>query len=144
SDGAGEKQLLLDGKVLGPTPMGPRPFSFSPGLDKDARLAFVPAPGGLPDVWTLPVDLTDPEHPKPGKPEPFVADPAIVEVDPSFSPDGKFLAYTDGGGNSTDIFVRPFPGPGGKWRVAKGGQFPTWSPNTHEIFYVSKDDNIMV
>ena len=75
------------GLILGATPLSPWPFSFAPVQGKDARLAFAPAPGGLPDVWTLPIDLTDPEHPKPGKPEPFLADPAIVEVDPSFSPD---------------------------------------------------------
>ncbi len=144
SDGAGQKQLLLDGKILGATPLSPRPFSFAPVQGKDARLAFAPAPGGVPDVWTLPIDLTDPEHPKPGKPEPFLADPAFVEVDPSFSPDGKFLAYTSNESGTEQAFVRSFPGPGGRWKVsANGGKFPAWSAASHELFFLGGDDRIM-
>ena len=127
SDGAGQTQLLLDGKELGPTPLGPRPFSFGP-----SRLAFAPTPGGLPDVWTLPVDVTDPERPKPGKPEAFLKE-GFVEVDPSFSPDGKFVAYKSTESGEPGVFVRPFPGPGGKWRVTDRGDFPAWSPATQEI-----------
>jgi serine/threonine-protein kinase len=140
SDGAGQKQLLLDGKELGPTPLGPRPFSFGP-----SRLAFSPSPGGLPDIWTLPVDVTDPERPKPGEPEALLKE-SFVEVDPSFSPDGKFVAYTSNESGESDVFVRPFPGPGGKWKVstARGSQFPTWSPATREIFFLGPDDRIMV
>jgi serine/threonine-protein kinase len=141
ADGAGQKQLLLDGKELGSTPLGPRPWSFGP-----ARLTFTPVPGGLPDIWTLPVDVTDPERPKPGKPEAFLAETA-VEVDPAFSPDGKFVAYTsnDEGSGRYAVFVRPFPGPGGQWKVSTaGGHFPTWSPATHEIFFISPDDHVMV
>ena len=137
ADGAGQKQLLLDGKELGPAPMGPRPFSFGP-----SRLAFAPAPGALPDIWTLPVDVSDPERPKPGKPEVFLAGPG-VDVDPAFSPDGKFLAYVSG--SPTEIFVRPFPGPGGMWKVSTaGGQFPIWPPATQEIFYLAPNDHLMV
>ena len=95
-------------------------------------------------MWTLPIDLTDPEHPKPGKPEPFLADPAFVEVDPSFSPDGKFLAYTSGESGTEQVFVRSFPGPGGKWKVsANGGKFPAWSAATHELFFLGGDDRII-
>lgn len=139
SDGAGQKQLLLDGKELGPTPLGPRPFSFGP-----ARLAFAPSPGGLPNIWTLPIDVTDPERPKPGKPETFLTE-SFVEVDPAFSPDGKFVAYKSTESGEPEVFVRPFPGPGGKWRVSMpGSQFPAWSPATQELFFVGPDDRIMV
>ncbi len=35
-----------------------------------------------------------------------------------------------------DVFVRPFPGPGGKWQISTGGGMtPTWSPTGHELFY---------
>jgi serine/threonine-protein kinase len=148
SDGGGQKQLLLDGKVLAATPLGPRPYSFvrgqGPAQGKDARLAFSIAPGGSPDVLTLPIDLTDPDRPKPGKPEPFLVEP-IVEVDPSFSPGGKFLAYTSTESGTGGVYVRPFPGPGGKWRVSvTSGAFPAWSPATHELFFLGGDDRIMV
>jgi hypothetical protein len=83
ADGSGQAQLLVDKME------DPRPWSFAP----DGRLVFTPTAKGLPDIWTVPVDLTDPERPKPGKPEPFLTEPAVVEVDPAFSPDGKFIAY---------------------------------------------------
>lgn len=70
----------------------------------------------------------------------------MVEVDPSFSPDGRFVAYSSNESTAsatTEIFVRPFPGPGGKWKVS-AGQFPTWSPVTREIFFLGSDDRIMV
>jgi serine/threonine-protein kinase len=133
ADGAGQRQAILD-KV-----QNPRPFSFAP----DGRLIFTPSVGGLPDVYTLPIDITDPEHPKPGKAEPFLTDPTIVEVDPMFSPDGKFIAYSSNESGDEAVFVRPFPGPGGKWKVStKGGKFPVWSAATHELFFLGSDDRI--
>jgi serine/threonine-protein kinase len=138
ADGAGQRQALLE------KGLNPRPFSFAPASGSDGRLAFSPSVGGVPDVYTLPIDLTDPEHPKPGKPEPFLSDPTIVEVDPMFSPDGKFIAYSSNESGDEEIFVRPFPGPGGKWKVStKGGKFPVWSAATRDILFLGGDDRIM-
>ena len=135
ADGSGEPQRLLDKSRT------PRPGNFSP----DGRLVFSPfGAQGLPDVWTLPVDFSDPEHPKPGKPEPFLTEP-YVEVDPAFSPDGKFVAYASSESGPNEVFVRSFPGPGGKWKVSTGGgKFPAWSPKTHELLFLGGEDRIMV
>ena len=44
-----------------------------------------------------------------------------------------------------EIYVRPFPGPGGRFRVsAEGGISPIWAHNGREIFYVSGDDSWVV
>ena len=135
ADGAGQPQRILE------KGSNPRPFSFSP----DGRLVFTRFGNqGLPDVWTLPVDLGDPERPKPGKAEAFLAE-SYVEVDPAFSPDGKFMAYASTELGINEVFVRKFPGPGGKWKVsAGGGKFPAWSPKTRELFFFGGDDRIMV
>jgi serine/threonine-protein kinase len=118
----------------------PRPASFAP----DGRLAFSPSTGSLPDIWTLPIDLKDSEHPVPGKAEPFLAEPAMVEVDPAFSPDGKFIAYASNESGNEEVFVRQFPGPGGKWKISRqGGKFPAWSSATYELFFLGGDDRIM-
>ena len=56
-----------------------------------------------------------------------------------FSPDGRFVAYlsTEAGGTDHDVYVRPFPGPGGRWRVSTaGGIYPRWSATTHELLWV--------
>jgi hypothetical protein len=70
----------------------------------------------------------------------------VREVDAAFSPDGKWMAYSSNESGTDDIFVRPFPGPGGKWRISTGGgKYPTWSQNGRELFYLSgADDRIMV
>jgi serine/threonine-protein kinase len=49
----------------------------------------------------------------------------------------------ESGGN--EVYVRPFPGPGGKWRISTGGGFdPQWSRNARELFYRTPDNKIMV
>src|ERR1035441_1406148 len=99
----------------------------------------------MPEIWTLPLDLSDSEHPKPGKAEPFLAEAGVVVVDPAFSPDGKFIAYASNeSGADEEVFVRSFPGPGGKWKVSTNGRkFPAWSPVTHQLLFLGIDDHIM-
>jgi serine/threonine-protein kinase len=135
ADGSSAPQRLLEKTA------NARPFSFSP----DGRLVYSPfGAQGLPDIWTLPIDLSDPDHPKPGKAEPFLNEP-FVEVDPAFSPDGKFLAYASNESGPNEVFVRAFPGPGGQWKVSTaGGKFPAWSRMTRELFFLGGDDRIMV
>ena len=135
ADGSGQPIKLLDEAI------NPRPGFFAP----DGRLVYAPAPSGLPDVFTLPVDLSDPEQPKPGKPEVFLGESTYVEVDPAFSPDGKFIAYASSESGAEEIYVRPFPGPGGKWKVSTaGGKFPVFARLTRELFFLGGDDRIWV
>src|SRR5260370_17709008 len=77
ADGAGEPQRLLESKdVL-------LPYSFSPD---GRRLAYTDIETSA-DLLTLPLDISDSDHPKPGKPEPFLRTPA-GEMNPAFPPDG--------------------------------------------------------
>ena len=97
------------------------------------------------DLWTLPLDITDPDHPKPGKPEPFLRTPA-AEQWPTFSPDGRWMAYTSNETGIREIYVRPFPAQSGsEWPIsAGGGLYPTWSKSGRELFYETEDNRIMV
>ncbi len=55
---------------------------------------------------------------------------------PSLSPDGRWVAYVSDESNRNEVYVRPFPGPGGRWQVSKeGGTEPRWSPTGREIFF---------
>jgi hypothetical protein len=40
--------------------------------------------------------------------------------------------------------VRPFPGPGGKWRVStEGGTIPRWSTTTHDLLFLNPQNKVM-
>jgi serine/threonine-protein kinase len=79
-----------------------------------------------------------------GKPEPFLQTPAD-ERHPSFSPDGRWLAYTSDESGTYQVYVRAFPDKGGKWQVSNsGGVFPVWSHNGRELFFRASDNRIMV
>ena len=54
----------------------------------------------------------------------------------AISPDGKWLAYVADETGSLEVYIRPFPGPGGHYPISNGGGFePVWGRNGTEIFY---------
>ncbi len=56
--------------------------------------------------------------------------------DPRLSPDGRWLAYDSDETGRSEVYVRPFPGPGGRVQVsARGGAFPMWSPDGRRLYY---------
>ena len=58
----------------------------------------------------------------------------------SLSPDGKWMAYNSDESGRFEVYVRPYPGPGGRWQVSLGGGTePVWSPTGKEIFYRDGD-----
>jgi serine/threonine-protein kinase len=60
---------------------------------------------------------------------------------PSLSPDGHWLAYTSDESGRSEVYVRSYPGQGGRWQVSlEGGTEPIWSPKGGEIFYRNNDD----
>ncbi len=60
------------------------------------------------------------------------------EAVPSLSPDGRWLAYQSDESGQREVYVRPFPGPGGRSQVSTdGGQNPIWAHNRSEIFYLA-------
>ena len=84
------------------------------------------------DIWVLSLQ---------GEPkaEPFLQTP-FREDTPSFSPDGKWIAYTCNESGRDEVYVRPYPGPGGKKQVSTdGGSGPLWSRDGKELFYARGD-----
>jgi eukaryotic-like serine/threonine-protein kinase len=79
-----------------------------------------------------------------GKPEFFLKAPN-VNTYAAFSPDGRWLAYADAEAGSYEVFVRAFPDKGAKVQISNaGGMMPIWSPNGHELFYRTEEQQIMV
>jgi Tol biopolymer transport system component/predicted Ser/Thr protein kinase len=133
SDGSGEAQRLTDGTLH------EFPYSFSP----DGKLLAFSADGnGGGDIFTAPIE-GDPSHVRLGKPELFLGTP-FIEWYPAFSPDGHWLAYTSTESGTLEVYVRPFPGPGGKWQISTGGgRFPLWSRDGRELLFESLDGRVM-
>jgi serine/threonine-protein kinase len=135
ADGVGEAQRLTDGRTRVIA------LSFSPD---GKRLAGIqPVGSGGVDIWIAPVE-GDRDHPRLGKPEMFVQSSAI-KLFPGFSLDGRWLAYQSNESGRNEVYVRPFPGPGGLRQISTGGGTqPIWSHNGRELFFVALDGRIMV
>jgi len=108
-------------------------------------LAFVETnPQTSQDILILPLTGDEVSGWKAGKPTVFLNGP-FSEFQAAFSPDGRWLAYTSNESGRLEVYVRPFPGPGGKWQVsAAGGRLPTWSRSRKEVFYLVEDGRILV
>jgi serine/threonine-protein kinase len=134
ADGAGEPQQLA--KVETAT----FPSSISPD---GKRVAFVTGnPFTGMEISTAPFEDTA-DHPHLGKMEPFLRAPGFPM--PAFSPDGRWLAYSSSETGNSEIYVQPYPGPGGKVAISSGGgDFPIWSPKAHQLFFTGSGLRIMV
>jgi Tol biopolymer transport system component/tRNA A-37 threonylcarbamoyl transferase component Bud32 len=81
------------------------------------------------DIWVLRMS----DH----KSLPFLVSP-FNEGGPTFSPDGRWMAYVSNESGRPEVYVQPFPGPGGKWQIStEGGTEPAWNHNGRELFYRS-------
>ena len=135
SDGAGKPQPLTQSKNL------QVPWSFTPD---GKRLAFFEQDSKTStDLWTVPLE-SDSAGLRAGNPEVFLQTPA-TEVFPSFSPDGRWMAYVSDESGTFQVYVRAFPDKGGKWQISNGGGgYPMWSRNGHDLFFETLDNHIMV
>jgi serine/threonine-protein kinase len=103
------------------------PMSWSPDGQLLAFNEINPTKGY--DIWVL--RMSD------RKAQPFLRTP-FNESAPRFSPDGRWLAYVSDESGRSEIYVQPYPGPGGKWQIStEGGTEPVWNPNGRELFYRS-------
>jgi serine/threonine protein kinase len=128
SNNAGTDELLLESDE----------FKTATDWSADGRFLLFRSVGPTTgyDLWVLPLsgDKT---------PFPFLKTP-FDERDGQFSPDGKWIAYQANDSGRFEIYVRPFPGPGGKFQISSnGGVQPRWNKNGKEIFYVSLDSKMM-
>jgi Tol biopolymer transport system component len=96
------------------------------------------------DIWILPFEGTDGSTLKPGKPRIFLNSP-FDEREAMFSPDGRWLAYQSNETGRYEVYVRPFAGSGGPWRISTGGGVdPIWSRAQPELLFTGPDGRIMV
>ncbi len=119
ADGSGTEERLFTNKYPS------SPGSWSPD---GSVLAFSEStPTDDDDLWTLPMngDRT---------PRPFLQT-HFAEWGAAFSPDGHWIAYTSDESGRSEVYLRPYPGPGGKWQIStEGGEEARWSRGG-ELFY---------
>lgn len=106
-----------------------REITFSP----DGSSAVIRTSGGPTqrDLWLLPLSGDTAAR----KAKPLLQTP-FSEAMPRVSPDGRWLAYISDETGQFEVYLRPFPGPGGRVQVsAGGGTEPVWSPDGGGLFY---------
>jgi Tol biopolymer transport system component len=88
------------------------------------------------DVWAMPGDGR--QAPRPLLQSPF------NERAGRLSPDGRWLAYTSNESGRDEVYVVPYPGPGGKWQVSTAGGIGTrWRADGKELFFQGPDQSIL-
>jgi serine/threonine protein kinase/Tol biopolymer transport system component len=93
-------------------------------------------PDGILQMWILPMTGQS-------KPHPFVHGQS-AEMEGQFSPDGHWVAYSSNESGRWQVYVAPFPGPGGKYQISTdGGQQPRWRRDGKELFFLSRDKKLM-
>jgi serine/threonine-protein kinase len=130
ADGSGAEETLVAGEslILVPT-------SWSSDGKFLAYWAVGSATGR--DIWIVP--LTGER-----KPQPFLQT-KFNEMQARFSPDSRWIAYQSEESGRYEVYVQPFPGPGGKWQIStNGGTTPVWAQNGRELFYMSSGNFMSV
>jgi eukaryotic-like serine/threonine-protein kinase len=128
SSGAGAEEALLEDNL------DKYPVSWSP----DGRFILYIGTGTTTgnDLFVLPLSGDR-------KPFPFL-NTQFNEGPGQFSPDGRWVVYASNESGRYEVYVAPFPGPGGKWQIStSGGVWPRWRHDGTEIFYLGLDNKLM-
>jgi eukaryotic-like serine/threonine-protein kinase len=111
------------------------PQSFSPdGL----HLIYDEIKADRVNVWDL--SIAD------GKATPFLSIDSLAPSDATFSPDGRWLAYSilPSTPRNAVVYVEPYPRTGARYQISKeseDGHHPAWSRDGKEIFYTPGPGN---
>jgi eukaryotic-like serine/threonine-protein kinase len=133
SNGSGVEQSLLSSDVA----------KISTSVSADGQLLMFSAfsPGTSSDIWFLPL--------APGRPGEKVEPRVFLqthfdESGGAFRADGRWVAYTSAESGRAEVYVAPFPGPGGKRQVSSaGGVRPQWRRDGKELFYETQRGQLM-
>ncbi len=62
-----------------------------------------------------------------------------------FSPDGEWIAYVSDVSGAYEVYVRPYPGPGGEERISTdGGDSVIWARDGSALYYLNGDKMMAV
>ena len=125
ADGSTPQELLWDGEH----PVAPHSWS-----QNGRFLAFGENhPDTLSDIWVF--SLED------GTAQPF-RNTGIREVNPRFSPDGRWISYSQAAADQEwQVWVAPYPGPGVPYQISTEASLPIWSTDGRTLFFRGSGEN---
>jgi Tol biopolymer transport system component len=131
SNGTGQEQLLLD------VPGMKIPWSWSADGRFLAYMLRDPQPARDKfDIWILPL-FGD------RKAFPFLQSD-FDKGAPSFSPDGRWIAYVSDESGTRQVYAASFPDPRTRLQVSnQGGLTPVWRSDGKELFYVAQSGQLV-
>jgi len=135
-NGAGPNETLVEAVGTPSRPCGPRQCFLTPSdWSADGRYVLYTFSGTFPrtqDIWALP--LVGDRTPIP------VAQTEFAESLGTFSPNGRWIAYTSDEPGQPNVYVQPFLRAGRKYRISpNGGRNPHWRADGKELFYLAAD-----
>ena len=134
------RETLLEAVGTTSRPCGPRQCVLAPtDWSMDGRFVLYTFSGSFPatsDIWALPLF---------GERKPLaVAQTEFAESQGTFSPDGRWVAYTSDEAGPPNVYLQPFLRAGGKHPISpNGGRNPHWRADGRELFYLDAAGTMM-
>jgi dipeptidyl aminopeptidase/acylaminoacyl peptidase len=125
-EGGADEPLLVTSQNTVPADLSP---------DGHVLLYLAADPKTHLDIWALPI----------GREEsfPLIQSPS-EDLNPQFSPDGRWIAYQSDESARHEVYVRPFRRPGPPVPISTdGGTQPRWRRDGRELFYLGLDRRLM-
>jgi serine/threonine-protein kinase len=120
ADGSGLPERVV------PPAISANSFNLAGSWSSQGVIAYISGTLTTADIWVVPPD---------GKPASFVASDS-ADWFPSFSPDGRWLAYMSSQSGRAEVYVRPYPGGEPAVQVSTdGGVAPIWSRDGKTLFF---------
>ncbi len=134
ADGAGKPQPLTQNENV------QQPWSFSADGKRMAFHEINPQSGS--DLWTLPLESAA-SGLRAGTPE-VLLQTSFDERHASFSPDGRWFAYSSNKSGAFQVYVRSFPEKSDELQISNsGGVFPVWSRKGNELLFRTLENQVM-
>jgi tricorn protease len=106
------------------------------GISPTGKRAVLGARG---DIFTVPAEK--------GEIRNLTDSPGVREMDPSWSPDGRWVVYLSDKSGEYEFYVRPSDGSGEERRVTRDGKVwrfpPLWSPDSKKIAFADKTRRLL-